>query len=98
MELTKEEFNSLHLVIYSMIYLNKDLYSEQIFADDFCENFKSNFYYEYHKPIKTMLEKAIHFPDYNYLSVNDIVKSKYNNKDIFHYLCLFHNCLKLCTL
>jgi hypothetical protein len=97
MELTQEQQGGLNLVIYMMIYISDDIYSDNLFRNNFCENFKHSYTDKYHKPIQEALSIVTNYPEYDYSKINISVSQKYSNKDIYYYLCEFNKRIKLCT-
>ena len=94
--LNESNKTALTLVLHSMIYMPKDLYTEDLFSENFCAGFRAQFYDAYHQDIRDALDWAMQNPDYPFDELLPLLKRRYSKADIYYYLQQFHNRLKKC--
>lgn len=93
----ESEKTALSLVLYSMVYIQGDLYSTELFSDDFCKGFREKFADKFHEDIRTSLEWVLQHGDYAVEEVLPMLKEKYSKEDIYYYLKEFHSRLSNCN-
>lgn len=95
-QMEETDKDALYLVVYSMIYMPEDLYSSNLFSENFCEGFRAKFDENSHSDIRVALRNAMDKPDFPYEEILPMLSEKYSRQDIYYYLSQFYDRLRNC--